>query len=174
MVAQARRTPGKTAIRLRISLMDHTPAIWRRLVVPGEIKLSKLHSIFQAAMGWEDYHLHQFQIGEQIYGMPDDEFEDGEFDDINEETVLFSEVVTTSMRFRYQYDFGDDWQHGVEVETIEPVAMALRFAACVDGQRACPPENCGGIGGFTEFVEAATDPTLEEHVEYVRWGGTSL
>jgi Plasmid pRiA4b ORF-3-like protein len=82
MAAQARRTPSKTAIQLRISLKDHTPTIWRRLVVPGEIKLSKLHPIFQAAMGWEDYHLHQFEIGEQVYGVPDDDFE--EFDDIDE------------------------------------------------------------------------------------------
>ena len=82
MVAQARRTSGKTAIQLRISLKENTPTIWRRLLVSGEIKLSKLHSIFQAAMGWEDNHLHQFEIGEQIYGVPDDEFDFEEFDDI--------------------------------------------------------------------------------------------
>jgi hypothetical protein len=171
MVAQARRTPGKTAIQLRISLKDHTPTIWRRLVVPGEIKLSKLHSIFQAAMGWEDYHLHQFQIGEQVYGVPDDEFDFEEFDDIDEDTVLFSEVATAPMRFSYQYDFGDNWQHEVVVEAIEPVPLVLKFATCIDGQRACPPEDCGGTGGFEEFVEAVTDPTHEEHVDYVQWVG---
>ena len=171
MVAQARRTPGKTAIQLRISLKDHTPTIWRRLVVPGEIKLSKLHSIFQAAMGWEDYHLHQFQMGEQVYGVPDDEFDFEEFDDIDEDTVLFSEVVSASMRFSYQYDFGDNWQHEVVIETIESVPMVLKFATCIDGQRACPPEDCGGTGGFEEFVEAVTDPTHEEYAEYVDWVG---
>jgi hypothetical protein len=174
MVAQARRTPGKTAIQLRISLKDHTPTIWRRLVVPGEIKLSKLHSIFQAAMGWEDYHLHQFQIGEQVYGVPDDELDFEEFDDVDdvdEDTVLLSEVVTAPMRFSYQYDFGDNWQHEVVVETMEPVPLVLKFAACIDGQRACPPEDCGGTGGFEEFVEAVTDPTHEEHVDYVQWVG---
>ena|ERR1700736_1913260 len=171
MVAQARRTPGKTAIQLRISLKDHTPTIWRRLVVPGEIKLSKLHSIFQAAMGWEDYHLHQFQIGEQVYGVPDDELDFEEFDDVDEDTVLLSEVVTAPMRFSYQYDFGDNWQHEVVVEAMEPVPLVLKFAACIDGQRACPPEDCGGTGGFEEFVEAVTDPTHEEHVDYVQWVG---
>jgi hypothetical protein len=171
MVAQARRTPGKTTIQLRISLKDHTPTIWRRLVVPGEIKLTKLHLIFQAAMGWEDYHLHQFQIGEQVYGVPDDEFDFEEFDDIDEDTVLFSEVVTAPMRFSYQYDFGDNWQHEVVVEKMESVPLVLKFAACIDGQRACPPEDCGGTGGFEEFVEAVTDPTHEEHVDYVQWVG---
>ena len=171
MVAQARRTAGKTAIQLRISLKDHTPTIWRRLVVPGEIKLSKLHSIFQAAMGWEDYHLHQFQIGEQVYGMPDDEGDFGEFDDIDEDTVVLSDVVSAPLRFSYQYDFGDNWQHEVVVETVESVPLVLKFAACIDGQRACPPEDCGGTGGFEEFVEAVTDPTHEEHVDYVEWVG---
>jgi len=171
MVAQARRTSGKTAIQLRISLKDHTPTIWRRLVVPGEIKLSKLHSIFQAAMGWENYHLHQFQIGEQVYGVPDDEFGFEEFDDIDEDTVLLSEVAAAPMRFSYQYDFGDNWQHEVVIETIEAVPLVLKFATCIDGQRACPPEDCGGTGGFEEFIEAVTDPTHEEHVDYVAWVG---
>jgi hypothetical protein len=171
MVAQARRTPGKTAIRLRISLMDYVPTIWRRLVVPGEIKLSKLHLIFQAAMGWEDYHLHQFQIGEQVYGVPDDEFDFEEFDDIDEDTVVLSDLVTAPMRLSYQYDFGDNWQHEVVVEAMESVPLVLRFAICIDGQRACPPEDCGGTGGFAEFVEAVTDPTHEEHIDYVDWVG---
>jgi len=139
--------------------------------VPGEIKLSKLHSIFQAAMGWEDYHLHQFQIGEQVYGVLDDEFIDDEFDDIDEDTVVLSDVVSAPLRFSYQYDFGDNWQHEVVVETVESVPLVLKFAACIDGQRACPPEDCGGTGGFEEFVEAVTDPTHEEHVDYVEWVG---
>jgi hypothetical protein len=171
MVAKAQRAPSKTAIQLRISLKDHTPTIWRRLVVPGEIKLSKLHSIFQAAMGWEDYHLHLFRIGDHTYGEPDDEFADEEFDDIDEDTVLFSEVVTAPMRFSYQYDFGDNWEHEVVIETSERVPLVLKFAACIDGQRACPPEDCGGTRGFADLVTAIADPTDEEHAEYVDWIG---
>jgi hypothetical protein len=170
MVARVRRTRGKTAVQLRISLKDHTPTIWRRLVVPGEIKLSRLHSIFQAAMGWEDYHLHQFRIGDRTYAAPDEEFED-EFEDVDEDTVLFSEVIDIRMRFSYQYDFGDDWQHEVVVEAIEAVPLVLKFAACIDGQRACPPEDCGGTVGFAQFLEAVTDPTHEEHVNYFEWVG---
>jgi hypothetical protein len=171
MVTQARRTPGKTAIQLQISLKDHTPTIWRRLIVPGEIMLSKLHTIFQVAMGWEDYHLHLCLIGDKVYCVPDDEFDDEEFDDVDEDTVLLADVVTVPMHFSYQYDLGDSWEHEVVIETLDPVPLAVKFAACIDGQRACPPEDCGGTGGYKKFIEAVADPTHEEHDDYVRWVG---
>lgn len=171
MVARSQRTHEKTAIQLRISLMDHSPTVWRRLVVPGEIKLSRLHLIFQAAMGWENYHLHQFEIRDETYGLLDDEFEAGEFDVVDEETVTFSEVVDASTRFSYQYDFGDSWDHEVVVEAIEAVPLVLKFAACLGGERACPPEDCGGTGGFKVFLEAIADPAHEEHDDFVEWIG---
>ena len=156
MAPPARRSLAKTAIQLRISLMEHTPTIWRRLLVPGEIKLSKVHPIFQAAMGWEDHHLHLFEIGDRSYGEPDDESEDEEID---EGSVLFSELVEAPMRFRYQYDFGDDWRHEVVVESIEPVPLILKFAACLDGQRACPPEDCGGSAVSSSSSPPSGTPT---------------
>jgi hypothetical protein len=170
MVAQARRTPGKTAIQLRISLKDLTPTIWRRLVVPGEISLARLHSIFQAAMGWQNHHSHLFEIGDHTYTVSDEESED-EFEDIDESTALLSNVVEVPKRFSYQYDFGDNWQHEVVVETIETVPLALKFATCIDGRRACPPEDCGGTRGFEKFVEAVTDRTHPEHDLYLQWVG---
>ncbi len=171
IIAQARRSPGKTAIQLRISLKEHTPTIWRRLVVPGEIKLSKLHSIFQAAMGWEDYHLHLFTIEDRSFGEPDEEF-DGE--DIDEDSVLLSGLVQAPMRFTYLYDFGDDWRHEVVVEAIEPVPLILKAAVCLDGQRACPPEDCGGPGGFRHLLEALSDPTHVDHLDLVQWVGDAF
>jgi hypothetical protein len=164
---QAMATP-KTAIRLRISLADHLPTIWRRLLVPGEIKLSKLHDILQAAMGWEDYHLHLFQIGDASYGRMDDDLDE---DDIDEDSVVLSGLVQAPMRFSYQYDFGDDWQHEVVVESIEPVPVILKWAVCLDGQRACPPEDCGGAGGFQRFLEAVGHPDHDDHDELVEWFG---
>jgi Plasmid pRiA4b ORF-3-like protein len=158
----------KTAVQLRISLTDHLPTIWRRLLVPGEITLSKLHGILQAAMGWEDYHLHLFQIEDSSYGRLDDELDE---DDIDEDSVVLSEVVRAPMRFSYQYDFGDDWQHEVVVESIEPVPVILKWAVCLDGQRACPPEDCGGTGGFQQFLEAVGQPDHADHEELVRWFG---
>jgi hypothetical protein len=155
-------------LQLRISLMDVTPTIWRRLLVPGEIKLSKLHTIFQAAMGWEDYHLHYFEIDGQRYGMPDDDWDN---DDIDEETVVLADLITGRTRFFYEYDFGDSWRHEVVVESFEPVPLILKFAICIDGQRACPPEDCGGTHGYRDFLVAVGDPDDEEHGDYLAWAG---
>jgi hypothetical protein len=168
MPAEARRRAVKTAVQLRISLMEHKPTIWRRLLVPGEIKLSKLHMVFQAAMGWEDYHLHYFEIEGQRYGIPDEEFE---IEDIDDEGVVFIDVIKAPMRFFYEYDFGDSWRHEVVIESIDLVSFMLKFAVCLDGQRACPPEDCGGTGGYKEFLEAIVNPDHEEHDDYVGWVG---
>jgi Plasmid pRiA4b ORF-3-like protein len=148
--------------------MEVTPTIWRRLLVPGEVKLSRLHTIFQAAMGWEDYHLHFFEIDSVRYGTPDPE---GENDDIDEESVTLSDLVSGRTRFFYEYDFGDSWRHEVVVESMDPVPAILKFAVCVDGQRACPPEDCGGTGGYQDLVEAIGDSDHEEEAAYVEWAG---
>jgi hypothetical protein len=171
MVAPLRRTHRKTVFQLRISLMDVTPTIWRRLLVPGEIKLSRLHSIFQAAMGWEDYHLHYFEIEGQRYGVPDPEWEN---DDIDEEAVTFSDLVASRTRFFYEYDFGDSWRHEVVVESKDPLPLILKFATCIDGQRACPPEDCGGTHGYRDLLEAVDDPDHEEHADHVDWAGRAF
>jgi len=168
MAPRPRSSSAKAAIQLRISLKEYTPTIWRRLLVPGEVKLSKLHSILQAAMGWEDYHLHVFEIGDRSFAAPDEESDEEEID---EDSVIFSEIVEAPMRFHYRYDFGDDWLHEVVVESVEPVPLVLKFATCVDGQRACPPEDCGGIGGFERLVEALRRPDPSEPVDYRQWAG---
>jgi hypothetical protein len=168
MAPPSSASPGTTAVTLRISLIEHVPTIWRRLLVPGEIKLSKLHLIFQAAMGWGNSHLHAFEIAGQQYGPPDP---DGEMDDIDEETVLMADVVTEDARFFYEYDFGDSWRHEVIIESIEPAPAALKQAACLEGQRACPPEDCGGTTGYASVLEALADPENDEHEEYVEWVG---
>src|SRR5665213_1684672 len=151
--------------------MEHTPTIWRRLLVPGEIKLSKLHLVFQVAMGWENYHLHAFEIDKKRYGEPSPEWEN---DDIDEETVVMADVVSERSRFFYEYDFGDSWRHEVVVESIEPAAPVLKYAVCLEGQRACPPEDCGGVWGFSSMLEALADAGHEEHAEYVEWTGGSF
>ncbi len=154
--------------QLRISLMGPTPTIWRRLLVPGGIKLAKLHSIFQAAMGWEDYHLHSFEVGENRYWIPDP---NDEMDGIDDASVTVAEVIPDRARFFYEYDFGDSWRHEVVVESIDPVALVLKFGVCLDGQRACPPEDCGGVGGYAMLLEAIADPDHEEHDDYMEWLG---
>jgi len=168
MASPAPPKPAKTAVKLRISLMEHTPTIWRRLLVPGEIKLSKLHLIFQVAMGWQNYHLHAFEIAGQRYGAAEPEWE---MNEIDEETVTMADVVTERARFFYEYDFGDSWRHEVIIESIEPAKPVLKHAICLEGQRACPPEDCGGTWGYSSMLEALADTGHEEHDEYIEWAG---
>ena len=164
MAARTRRTAGRTAIQLRISLQVHTPTIWRHLLVPGGIELSTLHEIFQIAMGWDNRHLHSFEIGDHVYGEADDE-------EIDEDSVVFADLIDVGRRFVYLYDFGDSWVHEVIVESIEPVSSGLKYASCLDGQRACPPEDCGGVARFSELLNAVGDPDHDEHDEYVQQVG---
>jgi hypothetical protein len=134
--------------------------------------LSMLHSIFQAAMGWEDYHLHSFEIDGERYGMADPEEDDD--DDIDEATVVLGELLSSGTRFFYEYDFGDSWHHEVVVESVDAVPTTLKFAVCVDGERACPPEDCGGTSGYRELVEAIGNPSQKEQLGYTDWAGRAF
>jgi hypothetical protein len=136
--------------QLRIRLEDIDPPIWRRLLVPGGAKLSKLHDVFQAAMGWTNSHLHSFTIGDHLYGMQFDDYPEGELDE-TEHTVL-DVLRMTLRRFIYEYDFGDSWTHEVVVEDVAFSPHALKFGVCLDGQGACPPEDVGGTGGYAHFL----------------------
>jgi hypothetical protein len=169
MATPPRRKPGVSAMRLRLSLLDLTPTVWRRLLVPGQVTLSKLHVMIQAAMGWEDYHLHAFEIDGERYGASDPE-EDDE-DVIDEGTAVLSDVASGQARFFYEYDFGDFWRHEVVVESVDPVPMALKFAVCVDGQRACPPEDCGGTSGYRDLLESIGSPGQNTEIGCVDWAG---
>jgi hypothetical protein len=157
-----------TVLRLRITLEEVDPPIWRRLFVPSGVPLAKLHDIIQVAMGWTDSHLHAFTIGTTRYGMDLDDFIEGELD---EKKFTVRSAVGDERRFRYEYDFGDDWQHQVVVEEVIKVPAELPFAVCLDGQRSCPPEDCGGPYGYANLLNALEDPGHEEHDEYIEWVG---
>lgn len=160
-----------TVLQLRIDLEEVDPAIWRRLLVPSGIHLAKLHDIIQVAMGWTDSHLHAFTIGAKRYGMHLDDFAEGELDE-KKFTVL--KAVGNERRFRYEYDFGDDWQHQVVVEDVIKVPAELPFAVCLEGERSCPPEDCGGPYGYANLLNAIEDPGHEEHDEYIEWVGNDF
>ncbi len=159
---------AKKVLQLRIDLEWLDPPIWRRLLVPAGIRLDKLHDVLQVAMGWTDSHLHAFTIAEQRYGMHLDEFAERELD---EKKFTLLAAIGKQRRFRYEYDFGDDWQHHVALEDTHSVPFALNFAVCLDGQRSCPPEDCGGPPGYANLLEAIADPEHEEFDEYIEWVG---
>jgi hypothetical protein len=154
-----------------LTLAEVEPVVWRRLLVPGSVRLDKLHRMFQAAMGWEDRHLHAFEIGDRRFGMQFDDFPEGELDE-KEVTVL--RAIGDARRFVYQYDFGDSWRHDVVVESLSRSPRGLRFGVCVDGQNACPPEDCGGPAGYVDLVEVLADPTHDEYEHLRSWVGGPL
>ena len=160
--------PSPNVFALRIALLDHRPEIWRRLLVPGSVRLDKLHLIFQEAMGWTNSHLHQFRIGHALYGTHFDEWPDEE---LHEVEFKLTDVAQRNDRFSYDYDFGDSWEHEVLVERADTTHPALKFAVCLDGANACPPEDCGGTGGYTDLLEALADPGRPEHEQYRQWAG---
>src|SRR5262249_43160986 len=121
------------------------PPIWRR-VQTKDCTLAKLHDIIQVVLGWEDYHLHEFEIGDQRFGLPEqwqDDFSESEVS--NERKVKLSQLVEQGVnKFRYQYDMGDSWWHTIHIEKTLPPEAGLKYPRCIAGERAGPPEDSGG------------------------------
>lgn len=159
--------------RLRITLDDIKPAIWRVVEVPLTISLMGLHAVIQAAMPFEDYHLFDFRVGEQRYALPDLDWPDSKTR--NAEEVKLGAVLKPGVeRFAYTYDFGDDWRHTITVEAIEPAVPAVTYPRFVDGARRAPPEDVGGTIGFEEFLTIIGKPRHRERKAMLAWCGGSF
>jgi len=155
--------------QIKVTLADSKPPIWRRLLVPSTITLAKLHDILQIAMGWDDYHLHQFIARDQYYGVPNPEYDD---EMKNEARVKLSGVLQQEKdTMVYEYDFGDGWNHKIVLEKVLPHDPNISLPRCTAGKRACPPEDCGGVWGYADFLEIIGDPNHPEHKEMLDWVG---
>jgi hypothetical protein len=165
------KPPSQSVFRLRIQLNDVDPVTWRRLLVPAAIRMTKLADILLAAMGWSNSHLHAFTVGDARYGMNYDEYPDGEID---EKSVTVLHALRDERRFTFEYDFGDSWEHEVVIEELTSSYFGLKFAVCLDGANACPPDDVGGPWGYREFLNAIADPAHEEHEHYLNWVGGSF
>jgi hypothetical protein len=164
---------------LKVTLAHIRPAIWRRISVPSETTLATLHDALQLAFGWQDSHLHEFRVGDVRYGVPDL----GDEDLLDEAGVTLADVLPRkASRLEYIYDLGDYWTHTLSVEHIEEAAPAggsrsmrprhrAGVIACLDGERAAPPEDCGGPAGYADFLKAITDATHPRHAELAEWIG---
>ena len=156
--------------QIKVVLTDIEPPIWRRMEVPGDISLRKLHNILQAVMGWETRHLHEFVIGGEHFGEPDPERGYEMRDD--RKTRLYQVVPRQGDRLDYIYDFGDDWWHELIVEKIDPPKPGAVYPMLIGGERNAPPEDCGGLPGYAHLLEAIRDPEHPEHEELMaRVGG---
>ena len=159
--------------QIKVTLLGTSPPIWRRLLVPANVTLAQLHDVLQTAMGWDDGHMHEFSIGKRRIGRPDPEDRLMGMPSVeNECTVrLYGILGRVGSKAIYTYDFGDTWEHGIVLEKRHPVEQNITYPVCTDGQLGCPPEDCGGIPGFYELVEALNDPNHERHEEMPDWIG---
>jgi len=160
--------------QLKIALKGAKPPIWRRVLVPDTVTLADLHDIIQICMGWFGGHLHQFRIGTTIYGQLLDD--DWGFETIADENnyTLHNLAKAITPHFSYTYDFGDNWEHRITVEKSLPAAEGKSYPILVKGKRACPPEDCGGIWGYREFLEAYNNPQHEGYDDAHEWIGSDF
>jgi len=162
-------SPQAQIYQIRIALQGVNPPIWRRIQVRGDTTLDKLHDIIQAVMGWTDSHLHQFIVGEAYFGPSDPMYDDLPMND--EASFTLSRITDREgSAFIYEYDFGDSWHHELLVEKIL-LPEETQYPVCLAGERACPPEDVGGIWGYEEFLDALGDPDHPQHEDYIEWIG---
>lgn len=153
-----------TIYQLKITLQHTRPPVWCRIQVKADTKLGKLHRIVQAVMGWTDSHQHAFRVGHTDYGVTDPDFSDGMK---SERNTCLDKIVTEGDVFIYEYDFGDGWQHEIQVEKALKAEPAAHYPVCL----ACPPEDCGGVPGYEHLLEVLRDPANEEYAELSEWLG---
>ena len=159
--------PGEAVLRILVELADvDKPRVWRRLLVPASIRLDRLHSVIQAAMGWQNCHMHAFTVDGVQYGRPNPElgFRD-------ERTATLATLLKPGAHCVYTYDFGDSWEHLITVELLLTAETGLHYPHCVDGAGACPPEDCGGSPGYSDLKATLADPAHEEHHTMLAWLG---
>lgn len=163
-----------------VVLVDVDPLVWRRIRVPGRYSFWDLHVAIQDAMGWLDYHLHEFKLndpesGKQVrIGLPDDEDPYG-MEVLADHLVPITDYFIHDNEFAlYTYDFGDGWRHLVVFEDLMQPEKGVHYPHCLSGERKCPPEDCGGPHGYERFLEAIRNPDHEEHEEYLAWIGGNL
>lgn len=170
---------GVPIYQLKITLKWSKPPIWRRVLVRGNMKLDRLHTVIQYAMGWTNSHLHQFTTGSGFsrtcYGTPDEESYGFGSTRLNEKRYTVADIAPAAKsKFIYEYDFGDSWEHIVLVEKILPPDSELTHPVCLGGAIACPPEDCGGINGYYDMLDILANPKHPEHKCMKEWVGGEI
>jgi hypothetical protein len=173
----ARSATSSRVYQLKVTLKGTKPPIWRRVLVDTSATLDQLHEVIQAAFGWWNYHLYEFEFGRVRYGIPDPDWDFGP-PARDARTTHLDKVATDGASFTYTYDFGDNWEHKVTVEKVLGTSPVASLPACVDGRRAGPPEDCGGVWGYEDLIAILADPSHPEHAERAEWaspwGGAAL
>ena len=159
---------SKKVYQVKISLKGISPAIWRRILVVPDISLVDFHRIIQTTMGWSNSHLHLFKNGREEYSPKEFEVEDNKDSRVFKLNKLLKREKN---RILYEYDFGDGWEHIILLEKIVEVDEKEQVPKCLKGKRNCPPEDCGGIWGYNDFLKIISNPQHEEYEETMEWCG---
>jgi Plasmid pRiA4b ORF-3-like protein len=169
------RKPESTATiyQIKVTLLGTRPPIWRRLLVPADLTLAQLHTVLQIAMGWENGHMHEFSVGQRRFGRPEpaDPLMSMPPTESEHTARLAAVLGRAGTKMIYTYDFGDGWEHGIVLEKRLSAEPDTTYPVCTDGRLACPPEDCGGIPGFYDILDALDDPDHERHEEVSDWIG---
>jgi len=168
--------PDSFVISAEVHIIDIEPRISRTLELPVKLNFAQLHEVLQAAFGWTDSHLHQFNVGGLTIGAPEFD-EDGlsdhrtfEASEVRLQDLTFPYDEDPPLSILYEYDFGDNWRHLLILRRI-PRQIGVDYPRCVAGTRSGPPEDVGGCSGYAGFLEAWGDPEHDEHKENRRWVG---
>jgi len=197
---------NSTVHHIRVSLRGAKPPIWRRVAVPSDITLGRLHEVVQIVMGWTNAHLHHFLLRDKALKPGPEEIarrirEDAWDEDFlarihgerhfvpaqsplgepldmegeDENAVTLAEVCPkVKSKLIYEYDFGDGWEHTIEVQKIIEPEPGVEYPVCLGGKKCCPPEDCGGIWGYYELLETIADPDADDHDDMVEWLGSDF
>lgn len=156
-------------VQIKVKLLGVSkPPVWRELQLRADTRLGELHEILQAALGWENYHMHVFTFADEEFGVRDPELGHGD-----ERKVTLGELTDIGARFRYTYDFGDDWEHEILVEDLlDPDPdPETHYPILVASKGACPPEDCGGTWGYSNLKAILADPSHDKHQDMLQWLG---
>ncbi len=166
----------RPVFQFKITLLEVVPIVWRRIQISDLCSFWDLHVAIQDVMGWEDRHLHNFEVnhsiekGKKHMGIPaDDDFDI--YDTLPSWDYRVRDYLVINDQFIYSYDFGDGWKHRIEYEGLHEKKSDLKYPICVTGESACPPEDVGGPYGYERFIKAITTPRHPKRQSLLQWIG---
>lgn len=164
---------GSGVYQISVVLEGIAPAVWRRILLSANTRLPSLHNTLQLVMGWDDYHLWYFESQGREYTdleLMDEDLGMGEAGSVRLRRLL----PRVGSECLYVYDFGDNWRHRIRLEAAFDPDPAEKYPVCTAGERSCPPEDCGGVSGYEELLEALRDPKHQDHEAMIEWAGADF
>jgi len=162
--------------QIKCKLLHTKPVVFRTLLVDSNASFYELHHILQIAMGWFNYHLFNFRYHDYYLELPnaeDEMYKDfTRFQKVDPRTITLKEFfISLKSKITYTYDFGDSWQHEIELQKVIEPDVSMQLPLCIKGKYSCPPEDCGSIPGYYNLIEIMKKPNHNEYKEYVEWLG---